>query len=109
MLFIHDGQSQAVELNTLTDEGMRSYYYVYASISHARSDLYKEESSCQVVTSTSHVAKQVHELSEGKHCATMCPSGQSKVYACARTALACKNGRTCMYTELGAYPGHSQV
>ena len=41
MLLIHNGQTKAVELDALTDEGMRSHYDVDASISYTRSDLWK--------------------------------------------------------------------
>ena len=90
MLLIHDGESEAVELDTLADEGMRSYYNVYASISYACSDLYNEEPTCQTVTSASNVARQANELFEGKHCDTMCPSGDSKLSAPAPESLGAK-------------------
>lgn len=39
MLLVHNSQTEAAELDALTDEGMRSYHYVDAAICHACSDL----------------------------------------------------------------------
>lgn len=39
MLLVHNSQTEAVKLDALADEGMRSYHYVDAAICHACSDL----------------------------------------------------------------------
>ena len=39
MLLVHNSQTEAVELDALADEGVRSYHYVDAAICHACSDL----------------------------------------------------------------------